>query len=105
MLVPPVFSPAVVLLLLPVVFSVLLLLVFLLPILVPVMVPVMFSVLVSILLPAVLLLLPVVVFLLPVVVLVPFLGGSQVTVAQSLTHNPLRFLRRGLYAKRWVSGR
>ena len=40
-----------------------------------------------------------------VVVLVPLLGGSQVAVAQSLTHNPLRFLRRGLYAKRWVSGR
>ncbi|MBR1698876.1 MAG: hypothetical protein IJ714_03720 [Bacteroidales bacterium] len=31
--------------------------------------------------------------------------GLQVTVAQSLTHNPLRFLRRGLYAKHWVSGR
>ena len=75
MLVPPVFSPAVVMLLLPMVFSVLLLLVFLLPI------------------------------LLPMVVLVPFLGGSQVAVAQSLTHNPLRFLRRGLYAKHWVSGR
>ena len=95
-------------LLLPMVFSVLLLLVFLLPILLPVMfsvvlvpilLPVMFSVMfVPILLPAVLL-------LLPVVVLVLFLGGSQVAVAQSLTHNPLRKKRRGLYAKRWVSGR
>ena len=76
MLVPPFFSPAVVLVL-PVVFSVM-------------FVPI---------------LLQVVLLLLPVVVLAPFLGGSQVAVAQSLTHNPLRFLRRGLYAKHWVSGR
>ena len=50
-------------------------------------------------------LLQVVLLLLPVVVLAPFLGGSQVAVAQLLTHNPLRKKRRGLYAKRWVSGR
>ena len=95
MLVPPVFSPVVVMLLLPMVFSVLLLLVFLLPILLPVVFSV---VLVPILLQAVML-------LLPVVVLAPFLGGSQVTGAQSLTHNPLRKKSRGLYAKHWVSGR